>query len=123
MLSVSEGDDPVTCLSSVALFTALKKSGVTAERHIFSSGGHGYGLRPTEFPVTQWPERAETVDFQSERLSHTHNLDLPFCPRGLRTPFRRHRTFEKSIVNCEPDTERLRAVKSVLRVSRRSPLS
>ncbi|MFT5325733.1 MAG: acetyl esterase/lipase [Planctomycetaceae bacterium] len=60
MFFVHAADDRVTCLSSVALFTALKKSGVSAELHIYSSGGHGYGLRPTEFPVTQWPERAET---------------------------------------------------------------
>jgi acetyl esterase/lipase len=60
MFFVHAADDRVTCFSSVALFTALKKSGVSAELHIYSSGGHGYGLRPTEFPVTQWPKRAET---------------------------------------------------------------
>lgn len=59
MFFVHAADDRVTCLSSVALFTALKKSGVSAELHIYSSGGHGYGLRPTEFPVTHWPKRAE----------------------------------------------------------------
>ncbi|MBM81779.1 MAG: xylanase [Planctomycetaceae bacterium] len=52
-------DDPVTCLSSVALFTALKKAGVSAEVHIYATGGHGYGLRPTAMPVTHWPRRAE----------------------------------------------------------------
>jgi acetyl esterase/lipase len=59
MFFVHAADDRVTCLSSVALFTALTKSGVSAELHIYSSGGHGYGLRPTVFPVTHWPKRAE----------------------------------------------------------------
>jgi acetyl esterase/lipase len=59
MFFVHAATDRVTCLSSIALFTALKKSGVSAELHIYSSGGHGYGLRPTEFPVTHWPRRAE----------------------------------------------------------------
>lgn len=52
-------DDRVTCLASVALFTALKQANVPAELHVFASGGHGYGLRPTAQPVTRWPNLAE----------------------------------------------------------------
>ncbi|MDF1813310.1 MAG: fumarylacetoacetate hydrolase family protein [Verrucomicrobiales bacterium] len=52
-------DDRVTCLSSAALFIELKKVGVPAELHIYSTGGHGYGLRRTEKPVTRWTDRAE----------------------------------------------------------------
>jgi acetyl esterase/lipase len=51
-------DDGVTPLSSSLLFTELKKAGVNAELHVFSKGGHGYGLRPTEDPVTRWPAQA-----------------------------------------------------------------
>jgi hypothetical protein len=32
---------------------------VPAELHVYPSGGHGYGLRPTEKVVTTWPKRAE----------------------------------------------------------------
>lgn len=52
-------DDPVTPMSSVLLFAALKQAGVRSELHIYSQGGHGYGLRPTETPVTSWPRRCE----------------------------------------------------------------
>lgn len=52
-------DDPVTPKSSVQLFLALKDAGVPAELHIYETGGHGYGLRPTEKPVTAWPKRCE----------------------------------------------------------------
>jgi hypothetical protein len=38
----------------------LKQAGVQAELHIFAEGGHGYGLRKTELPVTRWPEEVET---------------------------------------------------------------
>ena len=58
MFFAHAADDRVTCLSSVALFTALKKNNVPAELHIYAAGGHGYGLRPTEMPVTRWPDRA-----------------------------------------------------------------
>lgn len=52
-------DDPVTPKSSVQLFLTLKDAGVPAELHVYESGGHGYGLRPTDQPVTAWPKRCE----------------------------------------------------------------
>jgi dipeptidyl aminopeptidase/acylaminoacyl peptidase len=52
-------DDRVTVLSSLALAAELKKAGVSAELHVYASGGHGYGLRPTDEPVTHWPKPAE----------------------------------------------------------------
>ncbi|MCK5372527.1 MAG: alpha/beta hydrolase [Cyclobacteriaceae bacterium] len=41
------------------MYIALKKANISAELHIYESGGHGYGLRPTELPVTNWPDRME----------------------------------------------------------------
>jgi acetyl esterase/lipase len=54
-------DDPVTCQSSVQLFTALRKVSVSAELHVWESGGHGYGLRPVkDKPIpTAWPKRCD----------------------------------------------------------------
>lgn len=52
-------DDPVTNLSSVKYFLALDAADVPAELHIYQSGGHGYGLRETEQPVTDWPDLCE----------------------------------------------------------------
>jgi acetyl esterase/lipase len=52
-------DDPVTPKSSVQLFLAYKDVNVPAELHVYDTGGHGYGLRPTERPVTLWSKRCE----------------------------------------------------------------
>lgn len=52
-------DDPVVMESSLHLFSAYRKVKVPAELHIFDRGGHGYGLRPTEAPVTRWSEACE----------------------------------------------------------------
>jgi hypothetical protein len=38
----------------------LKNARVPAELHIYSQGGHGYGLRRTTLPVTTWPQSVET---------------------------------------------------------------
>lgn len=47
-------DDKDRSIASAELYIKLKKAGVPAELHIYESGGHGYGLRPTGQPVTGW---------------------------------------------------------------------
>ena len=50
-------DDRDRSVAVAELYLALKKANVSAELHIYESGGHGYGLPPTELPVTSWPDR------------------------------------------------------------------
>jgi acetyl esterase/lipase len=52
-------DDPVKVENSLLYYAALKKAKVPADMHLFAKGGHGYGLRPTELPITGWPKLAE----------------------------------------------------------------
>ena len=52
-------DDGVNCDSSVQYFLALKRANVNAELHVYTSGGHGYGMRPSEHAVVTWPKRCE----------------------------------------------------------------
>lgn len=56
---VQTEDDGVRVENSLVYYLALKNAKVPAEMHIFAKGGHGYGLRPTELPVTHWPKQAE----------------------------------------------------------------
>jgi acetyl esterase/lipase len=56
---VQTGDDGIHVENAVHYYLALKKAKVPAELHVYPSGGHGYGLRPTEKVVTTWPKRAE----------------------------------------------------------------
>lgn len=51
-------DDRVGCENCTAFFTALNREKVPAEIHVFTHGGHGYGLRPAEAPVTHWSRDA-----------------------------------------------------------------
>jgi acetyl esterase/lipase len=60
MFLVHAFDDGVTAMSSVLLFAELKRHKVSSELHVFPTGGHGYGLRETEEPVTRWPALCET---------------------------------------------------------------
>jgi acetyl esterase/lipase len=52
-------DDGVKVENSLLYFVALKQAKVPAEMHLFAKGGHGYGLRRTELPITNWPQLAE----------------------------------------------------------------
>ena len=57
---VQTEDDPVHVENSLVYYRALKDVKVPAEMHIFSTGGHGYGMRPDPAkPVTEWPKLAE----------------------------------------------------------------
>ena len=52
-------DDRDRSVAVAELYIALKRANVSAELHIYESGGHGYGLRETEQPVTSWPDRMQ----------------------------------------------------------------
>lgn len=54
---VHAGDDGIGPENSIAVYSALKKAGVSSELHVYAGGGHGFGLRPSEFPCSKWPER------------------------------------------------------------------
>src|SRR5262249_23945765 len=42
---------------SLALYRALRDAGVPAELHIYDRGGHGFGVRRSDRPVSRWTER------------------------------------------------------------------
>jgi acetyl esterase/lipase len=56
---VHAGDDRISSENSVAMYLALKRAGVPAELHVYASGGHGFGLRPSGDPCSQWSRLCE----------------------------------------------------------------
>ena len=57
---VQAEDDSVHVENSTVYFLELKNAKVPAELHLYANGGHGYGLRRTELPITEWPKLVET---------------------------------------------------------------
>jgi acetyl esterase/lipase len=51
-------DDPVNDQNVFTYMLALKQNRVPAEAHVYPTGGHGYGLRPSANGVSHWPQRA-----------------------------------------------------------------
>ena len=56
---IATTDDFVNPARTAEMYAALKRAKISAELNIYESGGHGYGLRPTDLPVTSWPDRME----------------------------------------------------------------
>ena len=44
---------------SLVYYTALKDAGVPTEMHLYADGGHAFGLRRTQDPITEWPRLVE----------------------------------------------------------------
>jgi acetyl esterase/lipase len=60
MFIVQAEDDPVHCDNALLLYLALKHAGTPpSEVHVYSSGGHGFGLCSHGEDVCSWPKRAQ----------------------------------------------------------------
>jgi len=51
-------DDPLGCENVLLPAIELGRKKIPFGLHVYPTGGHGYGHRPTENPVTRWTERA-----------------------------------------------------------------
>ena len=56
---------------SVAMFLALKRARIPTEMHVYSSGGHGFGVRDNGRPVAGWTQNYIAWLRDLGILSHT----------------------------------------------------
>lgn len=57
---VQSRDDTKYYRSTLAYAAALDAKSIPVEVHLFAKGGHGFGLRPSKHPVSQWPDLCES---------------------------------------------------------------
>jgi acetyl esterase/lipase len=69
----AENDYTAHVENVLVYFLALKNAHVPAELHVYTLGGHGFGMRKTELPISDWGELAE-------RWLHTIHV---LGPRGV----------------------------------------
>lgn len=66
----AEDDEVDGVRQSLTYYAALKQAEVPVEMHLYARGGHAFGLRPTQLPITHWPELAmqwmKTIGILSE---------------------------------------------------------
>ena len=59
MLIQAETDSVDNVNQSLVYYIALKDAGVPVEMHLYTNGGHAFGLRRTKDPITEWPQLVE----------------------------------------------------------------
>jgi len=58
LMFVHAADDPISNAEhSITFYLALKRAGARAEMHLYSTGGHGFGVRDVGQPCTTWTDR------------------------------------------------------------------
>ncbi len=58
MFALCASDDPlILAPASVKLYTDWLKAGKSAELHMYSQGGHGFGMKAQHLPTDRWIER------------------------------------------------------------------
>jgi len=58
-------DDRVDSENAVFYYLAMKRAGASAELHVYATGPHGFGIKPSDKPHGTWPERL--TDWMKER--------------------------------------------------------
>lgn len=56
----AETDSVDNVNQALTYYIALKDAGVPVEMHLYTNGGHAFGLRRTKDPITEWPQLVET---------------------------------------------------------------
>ncbi len=79
-------DDPLGVENALSYYRALAKAKVPAELHVYPTGGHGFGIRRTDAPVTAWPDRAAEWMRASGWLAN--GLDTAIAVRPFGAPGR-----------------------------------
>ncbi len=52
-------DDGQNPMAATVLYLEYKKLGIPCELHLFTKGGHGFGMRDNKQPINAWPQRCE----------------------------------------------------------------
>ena len=81
-------DDPIGVENALRYSIALKGAKVPFELHVYPKGGHGYGLRRTENPLTAWPGACLA---RGLALHVTPLAAFARCQALAQTPCRGHR--------------------------------
>ncbi|WP_218156382.1 alpha/beta hydrolase [Dyella sp. OK004] len=55
----AEDDNVDGVQQALVYYAALKKADVPVEMHLYAQGGHAFGLRPTQYPISGWPKLVE----------------------------------------------------------------
>lgn len=82
-------DDGQNPTAAAVLYLEYKKLGIPCELHLFTKGGHGFGMRDNKQPINAWPLRcAEWMEAMHFSLSeHQFDREIEQAEKKLQSKF------------------------------------
>lgn len=74
-------DDGQNPIASTLLYLEHKKHNIPCELHLFTKGGHGFGMRDNKQPINAWPKRCEEWMADMGWLPSIERLDKAIAQR------------------------------------------
>jgi len=74
-------DDGQNPIASALLYLEYKKQEIPAELHLFTKGGHGFGMRDNKRPINAWPQRSAEWMAEMGWLPTIDRLDKAIAQR------------------------------------------
>ena len=57
LFAVAAQDDAIAADDVLELYTAWTRAGRPAELHLYTRGGHGFGMKRQDLPIDSWIDR------------------------------------------------------------------
>ena len=122
-------DDGQNPTAATVLYLEYKKIGIPCEVHLFTKGGHGFGMRDNKQPINAWPQRcAEWMESMHFSLSEQQfdreieqaekKLQSKFSQMGLLMSETKEKELNEITVQIQ-DARRLGQTAAVARLQQR----
>ncbi|WP_395747787.1 alpha/beta hydrolase fold domain-containing protein [Prosthecobacter sp.] len=84
-------DDGQNPTAATVLYLEYKKLGIPCEVHLFTKGGHGFGMRDNKQPINAWPQRcAEWMESMNFSFSEQQfDREIEQAEKKLKAAFHR----------------------------------
>ncbi|MDB6004113.1 MAG: hypothetical protein JWR15_1100 [Prosthecobacter sp.] len=122
-------DDGQNPIAAALLYIEYKKLGIPCELHLFTKGGHGFGMRDNKQPINAWPQRcADWMEsmhfslteqqFDREIEQAERKLQSKFSQMGLLMSETKEKELSEIAVQIQ-DARRLGQMAAVARLQKR----
>lgn len=122
-------DDGQNPTAATVLYLEYKKLNIPCELHLFTKGGHGFGMRDNKQPINAWPRRCEEwmetmhfslseQQFDREIEQAEKKLQSKFSQMGLLMSEMKEKELDEIAVQIQ-DARRLGQMAAVARLQKR----
>ena len=109
-------DDGQNPTAATLLYLEYKKLGIPCELHLFTKGGHGFGMRDNKQPINAWPQRCAEWMKGAGLLSRIESLNSQIEDAEKR--LEKISQIAQKVWICGNDLDLLKEMKAKLKVAK-----